>query len=268
MNYLIKTSIMMVCLNMFLPAAFTLPADQSFVWPGNKQVALSLSFDDGRPSQVDTGAELFDRHGARVTFYILPKNIISNLSSWKRAVAAGHEIGNHTQSHPCPGNFDWSRANALEDYSLDQLRVQLTEASRQIESLLGVSPRSFAYPCGETFVGRGLTTESYTPLIAELFTSGRSWQDNATNDPDFCDLAHIRAQMMDGKEFTAILAMLEKAKTKGHWVVLVGHEIGDEGEQTTQVSMLQELIAHAMNPDNGIWLAPVGEIAAYIKDNR
>src|SRR5690606_40293713 len=66
----------------------------------------------------------------------------------------------HSLNHPCSGNFPWSRDNALEEYSLDKMRNELAEANRQIENLLGIDVNTFAYPCGQTFVGRGMKTQS------------------------------------------------------------------------------------------------------------
>ena len=44
--------------------------------------------------------------------------------------------------------------------------------------------------------------------------------------------------------------------------------MGEEGFQTTRISMLRELIQYAKDPANGIWLATVGEVQAYIKKQR
>ena len=97
--------------------------------------------------------------------------------------------GNHTIGHPCTGNFAWVRYDSvvLESYDLDRMRAEVLQANDKIEELLGVRPVSFAYPCGQTYVGRGTNTKSYVPLIAELFQTGRRWLDETTNAPaHFC----------------------------------------------------------------------------------
>ena len=73
---------------------------------------------------------------------------------------------------------------------------------------------------------------------------------------------------MDGKDFPAIRAILENAAANQSWVVLAGHEMGTSGPQTTRLSMLKELIEYAKDPSNGIWLAPVGTVAAYVSTHR
>ena len=43
-----------------------------FQWPEGKKMALSLSFDDARLTQIDNGIPLFDKYGVKVTFYVSP----------------------------------------------------------------------------------------------------------------------------------------------------------------------------------------------------
>jgi peptidoglycan/xylan/chitin deacetylase (PgdA/CDA1 family) len=239
-----------------------------FSWPKGKQVAISLTFDDARASQVDTGTALLDRYGVKATFYVIPSAVGQRLEGWKKAVASGHEIGNHSLLHPCTGNFPWSRQKALEDYTLKKMEHELVATNDSIRILLGVKSKSFAYPCGQTFVGRGVNTKSYVPLVSKLFVSGRGWLDEGPNDPTFCDFAQLTGMEMDGKDFDQILPLINNAKETGKWLVLAGHEIGESGQQTTRLAMLKQLIEYAQNPANGVWLAPVETVAEYIKKER
>src|SRR6187431_270118 len=166
-------------------------------WPEGKRVAVSLTFDDGRLSQVDKGITLLDQYNVKATFYLMPSSLKERLEGWKKAAASGHEIGNHSLNHPCSGNFEWSRHKALENYSLEQMRNELSTSNKEIETLLGVKPEVFAYPCGQTFIGRGVNTKSYVPIVAELFLCGRGWMDEAPNDPTYCDFAQLTGVEMD-----------------------------------------------------------------------
>jgi peptidoglycan-N-acetylglucosamine deacetylase len=246
----------------------TQTAKPAYPWPEGKRVALSLSFDDARLSQIDVGMALLAKHGVKATFYVVPGDVERRLEGWKRAVAAGQEIGNHSLNHPCSGNFPWSRRNALEEYTIDKMRGELEGANKRLRELLGVTPEVFAYPCGQKYVGRGTGTRSYVPLVAELFLSGRGWMDEAPNDPTYCDLAQVTGMEMDGKSFEQIRAVVERAKESGHWLVLGGHEIGKQGTQTTRIAMLERLIKYAKDPANGVWLAPVGTVARYVKERQ
>lgn len=231
-------------------------------------MAISLSFDDARGSQASRGVPLLNEYDVKATFYLVPSAAKGQLEGWKKAVASGHEMGNHSLNHSCSGNFVWSRNNALENYTMDKMRAELLEAGKQIEAMLGVKTVSYAYPCGQTFIGRGQKTESFVPLISQLFASGRGWLDEAPVDPAYCDMAQLTGMEMDGKDFEQILPIIEAARKSGQWLVLAGHETADSGAQTTRLSMLRKLCEYAKDPKNGIWIAPVGEVASYVGKAR
>ncbi len=256
-------------LSMVAPSAVRAqPPAAEFAWPEGKRAAVSLSFDDSRPSQVDTGLAVLDRLSAKATFYVVPVRVESKLAGWKKLVASGHEIGNHSQRHPCTGNFDWSREAALEDYTLDRMRAELIEANRLLTAMLGVEPVTFAYPCGQKFVGRGLSTRSYVPLVAELFLVGRGWLDETPNDPVFHDPAQVSGMSMDGMDFPAVKVLIENARATGQWLVLAGHEMGRSGSQTTRIEMLEQLIPYLQDPRNEIWFETVETVARHLQERR
>ena len=211
---------------------------------------------------------MLDRFGAKATFYVAPARVEERLEGWKRLVASGHEIGNHSLRHPCTGNFEWSRDAALEDYTLDHMRAELIEANQVLARMLGVAPVTFAYPCGQTFVGRGRTTRTYVPPVAELFLAGRGWLDETSNDPQYLDPAQISGMSMDGKDFPEVRALVERARDLGDWLVLAGHEMATSGSQTTRVGMLEQLVPYLQDPDNGIWFETVESVARYLEDRQ
>ncbi|WP_339794837.1 polysaccharide deacetylase family protein [uncultured Imperialibacter sp.] len=257
-----------ICLVFFAMKSPGQTTSKPFPWPEGKQVAVSLSFDDARASQVNGGTALLDKYGVKATFYVVPGLLKGQLEGWKKAVASGHEIGNHSLNHPCSGNFVWSRSKALEEYTLGKMEEELVEANKQIKEMLGVDCKVFAYPCGQTFVGRGEDTQSYVPIAAKLFDNSRGWMDEAPNDPSYVDFAQLTGVESDGKDFDKILPLIEQAKKSGQWLVLAGHEMGEGGDQTTRLAMLEELMKYAADPANGIWLAPVGTVADYVASKR
>jgi hypothetical protein len=169
--------------------------------------------------------------------------------------------------HPCSGNFIWARGQALEEKEIGDIRKELLLANDTLNEMLNVKATEFAYPCGQTFVGRGENTKSYVPVIAREFTSGRTWMDEAPNDPSYCDLSQLTGMEMDGKNFKYILSLIEIARKDGLWLVLAGHDIGPKGRQTTEIKMLNKLFKYLSKQDD-IWVAPVGEISSYIQTKR
>jgi peptidoglycan/xylan/chitin deacetylase (PgdA/CDA1 family) len=240
-----------------------------FSWPAGKRAAISLTFDDARFSQIDNGLPILDEYGAKATFYVSLRPMEERLDAWKKAAANDHEIGNHTMTHPCSGNFPFARERALENYTLDKMRNELEESNNIIERLLGVRPVSFAYPCGQKFVGRGQDLKSYVPLVAEEFLAGRGWMDEWANDPAFCDMAQLMGVELDGKDFEQVKQLFDRTLANGGWLVFCGHEIGEGGgRQTTLSSTLKAICEYAQDPANGLWLDTVEEVAGYILKQR
>jgi len=241
----------------------------SAFWPAGIRAALSLTFDDARWSQTANGFPLFDAHGIKATFFVSLKLMEQKLDAWRRAIAKGHEIGNHTTTHPCTGNFTFARHNPLEEYTLERMeQEELLYANAAIEKLLGVRPVTFAYPCGQTFVGRGEQVRSYVPLIAKHFLAGRGFMGESDNDPAFCDLAQVLARDGDGAGFEQMKAWLDGAAQQGRWLILAGHDIGAGGRQTTLAGELEKLCRYAKDPANGIWVDTVAAIGGYVRKNR
>jgi peptidoglycan-N-acetylglucosamine deacetylase len=240
----------------------------TFHWPDGKRVAVSLSFDDARTSQVDVGLPLFKRYGVKVTFYVNPPNMQSRLEGWKKAVAGGHEIGSHSNSHPCTVNYPFSVNNALEDYTIAMMSKDLDAASAGILRLVGVKPRTFAYPCGQKFVGRGLAVKSYVPLVARRFLAGRGFRDEGPNNPARCDLAQLMGMESDGLTFAQMKELVLQAAQQGAWLVFAGHEIGPRGTQTTEATELEKFLQYAGRADSGIWLDTVYAVAEYVRTHR
>jgi peptidoglycan/xylan/chitin deacetylase (PgdA/CDA1 family) len=239
-----------------------------FKWPDGQRMAISLSFDDARLSQPDVGLPLFTKLGVKATFFVLPAGVEERLEGWKKIVAAGHEIGSHSQTHPCTGNYAFSLHNALEDYTLGRMAKNLDDSIANIHRLLGVTPKTLAYPCGLKFVGRGREVRSYVPLVAERFLVGRGYLDEAANDPAFCDLAQAMGTSFDDMDFVGMQKIISKAAEDGRWIIFVGHEIGKKGFQVTDTAALEALCEYAQDPANGIWLDTVEHIGRYIQKQR
>jgi peptidoglycan/xylan/chitin deacetylase (PgdA/CDA1 family) len=239
-------------------------------WPEGKRVAVSLSFDDGRASQVDIGLDVINPTDVKVTFFVNPGNeaLRPRLDGWKRAVASGHEIGSHSVSHPCTGNFPWSLRNALENYTLEQMSQQLDDASAQIQELLGVHPVTFAYPCGQKFVGRGPEMKSYVPLIGQKFLVGRGYMDEYANAPVFCDLAQAGGIAFDNMDYIDMVKNISKAAQQGGWVIFAGHDIGQKAFQVTDTIALAALCKYMQDPANGVWVDTVENVGKYVVKQR
>lgn len=238
-----------------------------FAWPDGARGALSLTFDDAEPSQISDGLPLLERLGVAATFFVLPGIVATKRRAWLDVVERGHEIGNHTVSHPCGATNSWRSGHALHTMTLDDMRRELASADAQICDLLGVEPSVFAYPCGQTAVGQGANTSSYVPLVAELFMVGRTFNDRWANSPAECDLAQIGCVSSDGVAFAQLEPYLESARANAGWLVLGGHEIG---EAASLVKTAAETIEAVVNwsREQRLWIDTLGSIGSYVAAAR
>ena len=101
---------------------------------------VALTFDDGpwrrsTPSIVST----LKRYDARSTFYMCGYAIKAYRDEGKLVALGGHEIGNHTWSHP-----------VLTRLSSASVKSQLSSTQRNIQSRYGATPKTFRPPYGAT----------------------------------------------------------------------------------------------------------------------
>jgi peptidoglycan-N-acetylglucosamine deacetylase len=238
----------------------------SGVFPPGAAVALSLSFDDARASQLEA-IRILQEYGIRASFYVLPAGVVAAPDRWQAVALSGHEIGNHTRTHPCSANFAFSRANALEDKTLCDIATDIDAASQVIQDLLGVQPKTFAYPCGQSFIGRASQRRSYVPLVAERFVAGRGYASETGNLLDRCDLAHLEAYVIDGLDAGALQSRVDAGMIRGEWVIMVGHDIGQRGPQTVPIRELDRF-CRRVSQDDRIWIAPVLQVAERVRSIR
>lgn len=246
----------------------TLPTTDKFRWPAGVKGAVSLSFDDARASQIDQGFPILQKHGVRATFYVVPSAVEKRVSDWQRLHAAGHELGNHTTSHPCSGNFPWSKHNAIEDYSLERMAGELDGASDAIAKVVGSRPTTFAFPCGQTFIGRGAAQRSYVPLIADRFLIGRGFNNETHVNPGYCDPALVSGVNFDGVTIDQVMPLIHEAAANGTWLILAGHDVGPAARQTVVSEVLDAVCAYCKNSENGIWIDTVARIGDYVHQQR
>jgi len=97
---------------------------------------LAFTFDDG-PDPVHTAriAAAFERHRGRATFFVLGGALERHPDVARALHAGGHELGNHSYSHP--------RLTELDE---DARREELERTDALIRDIAGVRPTSFRAP--------------------------------------------------------------------------------------------------------------------------
>jgi peptidoglycan-N-acetylglucosamine deacetylase len=148
------------------------------------------------------------------------------------------------------------------------MAAQLDHANDQIQKLLGVRPQTFAYPCGQKFVGRGQDVRSYVPLVAQRFLMGRGYLDESPNDPSWFDVAQAMETPFDDLDFQAMKNLVDQAIQNGSWVIFAGHEIGARAYQATDAKPLAALCDYLKAPGTGVWLGTVQQIGSCVHQHR
>ena len=243
-------------------------SDVTFRWPETYQAAISLSFDDARASQLDNGLPLFNKYDIKASFYVLPERLAERPDEWRAAAANGHELGSHSLNHPCTGNFQFAEYKALESYTKEQMIQELEDSKNSIAEIIGTEPLTFAYPCGQTFFGRGNQVQSYVPLVADRYLAGRLWLSEDSNSPKLCDPAQLLAMELDGLSFEEMKELVDKAVAERKWLIFAGHDIGPAGRQTAILAELEKLCRYLNSNRETIWVGTVAQIAQYIKSTR
>lgn len=100
---------------------------------------VALTFDDG-PDPEGTPRMLDELRGlgVRATFFLLGRHVRESPGIVRRIREEGHELGNHSFSHP--------RTDLMRDSK--SLRAEIEDCNRAIEEAAGVRPRLFRPPYG------------------------------------------------------------------------------------------------------------------------
>ncbi len=99
---------------------------------------IALTFDDG-PSAIYTPdlLEILHKYEVPATFFLVGKHIRANLSLAKEIAKNGHEVANHTFSHPL-----------MVRLSNDEIHHEIAQTDELLRSLNGVAPKFLRPPMG------------------------------------------------------------------------------------------------------------------------
>jgi peptidoglycan/xylan/chitin deacetylase (PgdA/CDA1 family) len=109
------------------------------VWsrPHVGEPLVALTFDDGPSEWTEPLLDLLEQHGAAATFFVLGASIAGRERTLRRVVAAGHELGTHTQGH-------LDLAEVTDVVLADEIRA----GARAIGAVVGDEPRLVRPPYG------------------------------------------------------------------------------------------------------------------------
>ncbi|MBI1355827.1 MAG: polysaccharide deacetylase family protein [Acidobacteria bacterium] len=126
---------------------------------------LALTFDDGPSNETPAFLDLLARYDIRGTFFVCGRNVERRPETARRVLAAGHEVGNHTDSHPLLLRLPpW------------RVRREVETAQRILEDRLGVRPALFRAPYGVHAPGLRAALELEELTAVRWTVIGNDWR--------------------------------------------------------------------------------------------
>jgi len=104
--------------------------------------AIALTFDDGPSESTSEVLDILAAHRAPATFFQCGANVRRLPEAAREVAAAGHELGNHTDTHPF-----------LHFKSRDFIYREIAAAQESIAETTSVRPRLFRAPFGVRWFG-------------------------------------------------------------------------------------------------------------------
>ena len=102
---------------------------------GNKVIALT--FDDGPGPYTEKLLDILDKYDAKATFFLIGSKVSGQASVVRSIQARGHQLGNHSWSHP-----------ELPKLSVDQIAGEIDRTNEAIRQATGVKPSILRPPYG------------------------------------------------------------------------------------------------------------------------
>lgn len=238
------------CCQAQTPALTVLP------WNGY-QAAVSLTFDDADSVQLDKAVPELNKRQLRGTFFLTISRL-TRLDDWRKVQRQGHEIGNHSVSH--------EHASGLTKAGEE---LQVEDAKKFLDSNFRSDVCIFAYPYEEISPGLAFWVKKYDFAARGWRGSGDQLYVRPDAEPDWYSLP---SQPTYSRYEPAVYqGWIDKAMSTGTWTTLQMHGIDDAStgwEPIPQGTLLFILDYLKAAEQRGLWVAPFGEVAAYLRAQR
>ena len=227
-----------------LPWAATPPILRVVPWNGYP-AALSLTFDNGDPTQLDQAVPALDQHGWKGTFF-LAANRINRREDWRKVFENGHELGNHS--------LDLFHAARLDPRAEES---QVLGARNVLKKSFGVPVFTYAYPYGE--ISPGLKAQASKTHLAARGGEGPSYVLKPSDNPDWFNLPSRTIRAGGNPKLQQV--WLGETRRNGGWTVLTIHAVGGTGEDAIPTDLFGRLLDGAEK--SRFWVAPFGAVTSY-----
>jgi sialate O-acetylesterase len=241
-------------------------SEQDFKWPGQYQVAVCLTYDDGLDCHIDIAVPELDSYDLKGTFYCtgFSNSLRNRMDDWRAITEKGHEIGNHTLFHPCNGGrFDWVKPEYdLRTYTMAQIRNELMTANTFLTAVDGMKERTFAYTCSDFEVNN----VSFVDSLRNMFVAARS-DGPIPESMDMVDLHFAPSWGVVDPSGADLINYVEEDRKKGTMAIFMFHSVGG-GYLNVSKEAHRELLEYLTTHKDVIWTDTFMKVMKYIKDSR
>ena len=256
---------------LFMLTTLSSQTAKEFKWPNGAKAAISLTYDDGLPSHINTVAPILKKYKFKATFYptISSPSIYEDIEKWRNIAQEGHELGNHTVYHPCQKSktgMEWVKDyHDLDKYTLEQIFEEIKIATTFLLALDKKATRTFAYPCAHYFAGG----KSYKSFIASNFIAARGSSEKQKKllQLSDIDLYNVPSWAPNNHSSQQIIAYIQKIIDQKTLSTLTFHGIGAE-HLTVSETAHEEVLQFLDSNQDKIWVATFKEVTTYLKSER
>ena len=205
------------------------------VWCGNgNNNSVALTFDDGPSPDTLKILDALRTANVKATFFLIGENVEIYPAITEKIVKMGHEVGNHSYSHPI---FLFSTPN--------KTRRELEKSQKIIKKVTGIEPKFARPPCG-------VRSGAYFAVTQELGLQTIQWSDTG----------------FDWKKISAKQIAQNVLKTvQSDSIILLhdGDSAGKSGRQTTAEAI--PIILDGLR-EKGLRVVPLAEICPKFHKNK
>jgi cellulose synthase/poly-beta-1,6-N-acetylglucosamine synthase-like glycosyltransferase/peptidoglycan/xylan/chitin deacetylase (PgdA/CDA1 family)/spore germination protein YaaH len=186
---------------------------------------VAISFDDGPdPDWTPKILDILKKYGVHGTFFMIGEVAENNIGTMQRVYREGHEIGNHTFTHP-----------DISEISNRQVDLQLNLTERLFAAELGVQPLYFRPPYS---IDQEPDTNDQAAPVDRIQGLGYVIVGNKIDTNDWDEHPRKTPQEIADSVFQQIDVMKTRSWTRGS--VILMHDGG--GDRTATIAALPVLI--------------------------
>lgn len=240
-------------------------AQQSITW-NHKQCAVVLTYDDAIDGHLDNVIPALDSLQLKGTFYLIGSApaVNTRMEEWRKAAGNGHELGNHTLFHPCdsrlPGRTWVQPDRDLSKYTVNRAVSEIRANNVLLKAIDGKDTRSFAFPCGDLTIG----DTSIYEQVKNDFIAARGVSSGLQTARQV-DLANVRCYAIQDQPAQYMIDLVKEATRTHTLLVFLFHGVGGGHALNEGLAEHSELLHYLKQQEKAIWVAPMAEVAAFIK---